>query len=161
MAERTTYTHGQIALHWLIALLVLGNYIFSDGMGRALHQHDKGETVTGLLPWAHVYVGIAILVLVLVRFALRKTRGVPPESAQAPELLRKGGRIGHWLLYLLMLAVPALGISAWYLGIHEAGDIHALAANALMILAGIHAVAALYHHYVVKDALLQRMGLPL
>ena len=61
-----------------------------------------------------------------------------------------------WLIYVLMIAVPLGGISAWFLGL-ETGDIHALFANVLMVVALGHTAFALYHQYVVKDGLLRRM----
>ena len=161
MSSPSAYSRSQIALHWAIALLILFNYVFSDGMGRALRQVSEGLPVTDIMVRMHVLVGIAVLLLVVLRLALRLWRGVPPESDKAPPLMRKAGRIGHQLLYVLMAAVPVLGMLTWFRGVATAGDIHQIAANALMILAGIHAAAALYHHYVIRDGLLRRMGLPL
>lgn len=55
-----------------------------------------------------------------------------------------------------MIGVPLGGISAWFLEL-ETGDIHALAANGLMVVVLGHSAFALYHQYVVKDGLLRRM----
>lgn len=63
---------------------------------------------------------------------------------------------GHRLIYLLMIAVPLGGVATFFLGL-DLGDIHALAANVLMVVALGHAALALYHQYVVKDGLLRRM----
>ena len=41
--------------------------------------------------------------------------------------------------------------------VHQIGDWHALAANALLIVAGVHAAAALFHHYILHDETLRRM----
>jgi cytochrome b561 len=38
------------------------------------------------------------------------------------------------------------------------GDLHALSANWIMILAGLHAAAALFHHYILRDDVLRRMS---
>ena len=67
---------------------------------------------------------------------------------------------GHRLLYVLMLAVPALGAAAWYGGIEDAGEVHELAGNALMIVALGHAAVALWHQYVRRDGTLTRMLRP-
>jgi cytochrome b561 len=63
---------------------------------------------------------------------------------------------GHRLIYLLMIAVPLGGIATYFLGI-DVGDLHALAANVLMVIVLGHALMALYHQYVLKDGLLRRM----
>lgn len=160
MEQRQGYSPVQIALHWLVVLLIAVNYIVSDGMGRALRSHLKGETVTGLTPTVHVYLGLALLALVLVRLAVRLFRGTPPELAGGPDWAAPVARWTHRLLYLLLLAVPLLGVLAWYGGVHEAGDIHVLAMNAMLILAGLHAAAALAHHFVLRDEGLMRMLRP-
>ena len=58
---------------------------------------------------------------------------------------------------MLMLLVPAAGMTAWYLGLRDEGEVHEVAANALMLLAIAHALAALFHHYVLRDGSLHRM----
>ena len=78
----TSYSRTQIALHWVIFLLFALNYIVSDGMGRALRTFSEGGTPEGITPMIHVWSGIAVLALTLVRLALRLTRGVP----ETPEL---------------------------------------------------------------------------
>ena len=157
MKTTTGYSGIQIALHWLIALGVGFNYLFSDGMGDALDQHLAGKPVTvGIASW-HVYVGVAVLVLVLLRLAIRLIRGGP---AAAPGLQGKAASAMHGVLYLLMVGVPLAGALTWYKGIDALGEPHALMANVLLILAGLHAVMALFHQYVLKDGLLRRMMRP-
>ena len=56
----------------------------------------------------------------------------------------------------LLIAVPLGGICTFFLGL-DVGDVHALAANVLMIVVLGHALMALYHQYVLKDGLLRRM----
>ena len=65
MKQRIGYSGAQIALHWTIAVLILFNYIYSDGMGRALHARLDGTPATdlGINPSVHVWVGVAVLVL--------------------------------------------------------------------------------------------------
>ena len=79
MQHRNGYSSTQIGLHWIIAILILFNYIYSDGMGRALRARIEGSPATELElnPAIHVWVGVAVLVLTLIRLALRETRGVP------------------------------------------------------------------------------------
>lgn len=156
MQTKTSYSGLQIALHWAIALLIGANYLISEGMGRFLHKHLDGEVVTGLTPNFHVYVGVAVMVLAIVRLIVRFTTGAP-EAASEGSLMDLAALWAHRALYLLMILVPALGAGAWYLGIEDLGDIHVLAMNAMMIIAGLHALAALFHQFVLKDGLLRRM----
>jgi len=57
----------------------------------------------------------------------------------------------------LMIAVPALGVAAWFFGIDQAADLHVLVMNAMMLLILGHAAMAIFHHYVLRDGLLSRM----
>ena len=99
----------------------------------------------------------AVLALVLIRIVVRLASGVPePLGERGSPMVRAAG-IGHLLLYVLMVAVPVGGALAWFAGVEDAGDLHIYGANALMILAGIHAAAALVHHFILKDRTLVRM----
>jgi cytochrome b561 len=92
-------------------------------------------------------------------------------------VLRAIARATHWLLYVLLAIAVGLGAAnVWVRGdsilnllrvppydpgnralMHLVGGWHALAANTLLIVAGVHAAAALFHHYVLRDATLRRM----
>lgn len=91
----------------------------------------------------------------------------------------RAGRIAHVALYLLLVAVPIVGIILQFargnalpiFGLYEIAspwatdrafsnsvkEIHEVLANALVILAGLHALAALVHHWLLKDQTLERM----
>jgi cytochrome b561 len=152
-----SYSRPQIALHWGIFGLFALNYIVSDDMGRALRTFSQGGTPEGITPMIHVWTGIAILVLTVARLALRFTRGVPDLPTGTPSLLDKAGQWTHWLLYALILALTGSGVAAWFGGIREAGDAHELIVNLTLALIILHAAAALFHQYVIKDGLLGRM----
>ncbi len=153
---RKGYSSAQIALHWIVAALVVFNYFYSDGMGRALAVKmgltDKPLTIN---PRIHVLVGVSVLVLVAIRLALRASRGVP--EAPGEGLARTAAIWGHRLLYVLLVAVPVLGGLTWFGEISALGDAHEIAANILLIVVAGHAAMALVHHYVHKDGVLARM----
>lgn len=157
MADKTRYSKLQIGLHWLIAVLILATWWLGDGMGRALRSRMQ-ENLNGFdgNTW-HVWLGTAVLLLVVIRMIVRWMQGAPAPIAGQPPLMEKAGTWGHRLLYLLMFLAPAMGAVTWYLKIRAVGDPHALVANALMIVALGHALIALYHHYFLKDATLRRM----
>ena len=160
MTTKTSYSTLQITLHWTIAILILAAWWFGDGMGRALRTRIE----TGQTGFAgntlHVWLGTAVLVLVLVRIVVRRMQGAPAPLPATTAWSEKTALWGHRLLYTLMLLVPAMGGIVWYFNVGSLGDAHGLVANGLMIVALGHAAFALYHHYIVKDGTLRRMLRP-
>ena len=158
MQERAGYSRLQIGLHWLIAVLILGNWFLGDGMGQAVRENKIGAT--GAPGNWHVWIGVTVLVLVLLRFAVRLLRGAPVPPGQPGSLAVRVAGWGHAALYILMIGVPLGGALVWYQGITSLGDIHGLAGNVLFFLALGHALMALYHHYLLKDGVVARMMRP-
>ncbi|MBS9719578.1 cytochrome b/b6 domain-containing protein [Tianweitania sp. BSSL-BM11] len=141
----------------MIAGLILFNYFYSEGMGAALHAAVQGRVGAALPinPTVHVAVGVSVLVLTLLRLALRISVGVP--AVDGTGWSRVIAKVGHKVLYLLMIAVPAIGAVTWFERFSELGDVHAILANALMLVALGHALTALFHQFILKDGLLMRM----
>jgi cytochrome b561 len=76
------YSSAQIALHWIIALLITSQFLFNEPMAEAFESALEGELQPfGWAVWAHIAGGIAILALALWRVALRRSRGAPPPQA--------------------------------------------------------------------------------
>ena len=102
-----------------------------------------------------------------------------PEPTVLGPWLDYAGRLAHYALYLLLAAVPVVGIVTQFargetlsvFGLYEIAspwakdrafarsvtEIHEIAANALVVPAALHAVAALVHHWVLRDRTLVRM----
>lgn len=160
MHTRNGYSGTQITLHWAIAVLILFNYIYSEGMEKALDARLEGAFLTNpeINPWIHVWVGMAVLLLTGLRLWLRMGRGVP--QAGGSGWTQTAATWAHRALYLLMILVAVMGGLTWFGRIEETGDIHAVLANALMILAGGHAVMAIWHQFIIRDGLLTRMTRP-
>lgn len=160
MSQRTGYSAVQIALHWAVAVLILFNYIYSDGMGGALDVRLGKEAAEHLdiTPSIHVWVGVAVLVLCLLRIVLRLGLGAPEPGGTG--MMQTIAVWGHKLLYVLMILAPLAGAFTWFGGVESIGDVHAVLANALMIVAGGHAAAAIYHQFILRDRLMQRMRRP-
>lgn len=160
MTQRRGYSGIQIALHWAVAVLILFNYIYSDGMGRALDARLEGTPATNLEinPQLHVWVGVTVLLLSLIRLLVRQTRGAP--EAGGSGMMQLAATWGHRLLYALMILVPLMGGITWFGRVDATGELHAVLANALMIVAGGHALMAIYHQFVVRDGLIHRMTRP-
>lgn len=153
MKTTTGYTGLQIALHWIIAVLILVAWLSGEGAEEAMEAVEDGG-VAGFVP--HVAFGLAILTLVIVRVVVRLSRGAPAAPGAPGSASVMAADWGHRLIYLLMIAVPLGGISVFFLGL-DVGEVHELAANILMLIVLGHALMALYHQYVVKEGLLRRM----
>ena len=119
MADTTRYSKLQITLHWLIAVLILATWWLGDGMGRALRSRfEQGQTGIEGNTW-HVWLGGAVLLLVVFRIIVRRVQGAPVPVADTPPLLHAAGVWGHRLLYLLMVLAPLMGAAAWHLMLRD------------------------------------------
>lgn len=163
-----------IALHWITLVLVVAGYAlmeFKDIFPKGSGGRERMETL-------HYSVGITIFVLTLVRLPLRAWTGTPAIEPPLPRWQQTAARIIHALLYAMLLALPITGwlsvnadgqsVLAWgyalpdLLGPNESlsetlKDLHESIASVGYALVGIHALAALYHHYIVHDNTLRRM----
>ena len=99
----------------------------------ALRDGGMPDAATALLGNAHIWVGIAVLALTVIRLLVRAKFGVPAPlpTSRAQELAARGV---HGLLYLLMLLAPITGLLAWYGGIHTAEEIHELSKPFFIVL---------------------------
>ncbi len=158
MTQSEGYGKAQIGLHWLTAALIGFNYLYSEGMGDALDARLEGGAAPadlGIIPNVHVWVGIAVLVMVVLRLGLRMVQGHPAPAGSG--LTALASTWGHRLLYLILLVVPALGAVTWFGGLDATGEPHVFMANVILVLAGLHALVALFHQFVLKDGTLTRM----
>jgi cytochrome b561 len=166
------YSSVSIALHWLTAALIVAAFVL------ALVVDDLGQPLKGTLVTVHKSLGLAVLALFVLRILWRLVQPPPPLPASTSPLVEKASGLGHLALYGLMAAVPVVGILfVFYRGrgldfglfsiaspfaenrdtARSFRELHEFLAYALMALAGLHAAAALWHHYVWKDGLLDRM----
>lgn len=157
----TAFSPAQRVLHWITALLVLFNLIFSDNIAI---WHRAARRAGGATPDQvasaniHAYVGIAIMAFVALRLVLRHTNGVPAAPPEEPKIFRLGAKLAHIGLYLLLIAMPLTGIAAYYFGSNQAGDLHAdVLKVALWILLVGHVLGALVHHFYWRTNVLRRM----
>lgn len=158
MSSKTRYDLSQIVLHWLIAILIGANYLLGDAMSdafKALVRAGGTGTIDGGAN-AHRAIGVAVVVLLLVRVVLRLLKKSPAEVPGA-KVMQLAAKAGHLALYVLMFAVPVSGILAFNGLNRDLGEVHEVLTNLLMLLAFGHAILAFYHHYILKDRLLTRM----
>ena len=157
------YTRAQIALHWVIAALVIFQLVFGENIGPAFKAYRQGAVpqADALLDAnIHVYVGLAVLVLAVLRLALRIRFGAPELPADENIVQRYIARLAHIVLYAAIVLMPVTGALAWYLGMEEIGELHELGKPVLIVVVALHAAGALWQHFVVKSDVLRRMLKP-
>lgn len=152
------YSRIQIALHWIIFLLIALQYLFHDSIVEAWDTlRDGGEPAFSSLVAGHVFGGLLILALVIWRLALRLTRGAPPLPAEEPAPLKLVAQLTHLGLYALMLLMPVTGALAWFGGIGQMAGAHGLLRLLLLALVALHLAGALYQQLVLKTDIMSRM----
>jgi len=173
------YSGPAVALHWLLALMILGSLAVGWTM----------SDMPGLTPlklklfnW-HKWAGVTILLLSLLRLAWRWTHRPPalpaPVERAMPGWQRRSYHATHVLMYALFFAVPLAGWAyssmagfpvVWF-GVLPLPDfvpvdkelaksvksVHAVLAYTLLALIVVHVAAALKHHFIDRDGLLARM----
>lgn len=154
-----SYSLTQIALHWLIAALVIFQLVFAEAMEEMSEAAEPGGSLSAsdaLLGNLHIWIGFSILALTLWRLALR----IAHPARQRP----KGGRIAlflmratHALFYILLIAVPVTGAIAWYFGLESVGEVHEKSKPAFIALIALHVAATIWHDVVLKDRVMARM----
>ena len=158
----TGYSIPQKALHWTMALLILFNLIFSDGMEHWNRLMRRGEPITPddiSSANIHAYVGIAVLVLCLVRLCLRLVQGVPEAPADEPPIAKLVAKVTHWAFYAMFLAMPLSGIGKYYFGNDIAGELHGGPIKLLLwALIVLHILGVLVHQFFWRTNLLRRMA---
>lgn len=156
------YTATQIALHWLIVLLVFFQLVFGESMSTVFRSTLRQRPIDpgdASLATAHIWVGFAVLLLALIRLALRLKAGAPPPPEGESPALVLVARLTHALFYLLLIVVPLSGIVAYY-WLPAIGEIHELGKPAFIVLIILHVAAALWHQFFLRDGLLMRMLKP-
>lgn len=164
----TRYPKALVAIHWITAAAVLGAWATAEG----------GREVVAEPPLLHFTFGLAVLALVLPRLVLRLRGGTRPDHGPRPLAVAAGA--GHALLYALLIALPLsgwyaasqMGVGVQFLGVHLpaltaplqgrpgiVAEFHESAGSLILLLAGLHAVMALWHQFVLRDGTLRRISL--
>lgn len=152
-----SYNRTQIALHWAVALVLVVSFFSHDAMKAGWRAFNRGQDYASIGVQVHVIAGIVVLALVALRLLLRWWTGVPDMPPGTHPLMSRAASLSHWALYAVLVLMPVSGMLAWFGGIGDAGDVHELLFNLLLALVALHTVAALFHHYVLKDGLIHRM----
>ena len=150
------YSKTQILLHWITVVLVMAQYVLHDSIANAWELIQSGKSVSfDPLVLSHVAGGIFIAVIVLIRLRLRSINAHETKDLLGNRL----SNIAHKLLYAILLMMVLSGGVAWFFNIDAAANAHNLFKVLLLITVLGHVLAALYHHFIMKDGLLNRMFL--
>jgi cytochrome b561 len=173
MSER--YTPAAIALHWIVALLILAN------LALGLYTVDLPLSPTKLRNFSyHKWIGVTVFMLAAARLLWRLRHAPPALPVAMAPWERRAARLTHALLYVLFFAAPltgwlfssAAGFQTVYLGVVPIPDLlskdkaladalrlaHRSINYALAAVIVLHAAAAaLKHHFIDRDDVLRRM----
>jgi cytochrome b561 len=173
MRRGDSFTVLQRLLHWLMAACVIAMLFIGVGMFSTVMPKYVPLLAT------HKTLGIAILVLALIRIAVRLRSGTPPLPLDLPAPMKLGAVLSHYALYALMLGMPLIG---WAMqsaggypivllgGFHlpailapDAGlytllkSAHVTLAFAFFALILLHIAAGLFHALVRRDGVFESM----
>ncbi len=162
------------ALHWATAILVLVAFIYGPG-GSEQRVYAAARDFDRRL---HETMGLCVLALVTLRLLWRMV-AAPPRPPQVSRWMGIIAMVVRMTLYLLLFAVPLTAIvGAWLEGhpltllwrveipsllalSHDTGatfaNIHTWLGDTILWVAGFHALAGLYHHFVLRDGVLASM----
>lgn len=172
----TTARYGALpmSMHWLMLLLLVGIYICADLRGLL----PKGEPLRDVMKTWHYMLGLTVFGLVWLRLTIRAFSTTPAITPAPVRWQALAATVMHYALYVLMISAPLLGwltLSAQgkpipffgyelpaLIGADKAlartiKDVHETLGTTGYFLIGTHALAALFHHYVIRDNTLTRM----
>ncbi len=168
------FTPLQRSLHWLMAICLIAMLFIGVGM--------VSSVAPKYLPLItiHKSLGVAILILALIRLAVRLNSGAPPLPADLPEPMKLAAHLSHYALYALMIGMPLIGWAMLSAAAYPAviyGDIrlpailpqsdslhtllwnaHYYLAFAFFALVLMHFAAALFHALVRRDGVFESMA---
>jgi cytochrome b561 len=174
LTHNTRYHKLSIGLHWLMLLLLIAVYATIE----LREIFPKGSDPRKAMKMWHFMLGLSVLAFAVIRLIVRFTNHTPAIVPTPPKWQAIIANIMHIALYGLMLGMP---IAGWiilsgeaqvipFFGFelppliapnkdlaHQIEELHETFGKAGYFLIGLHAVASLYHHYVVKDNTLRRM----
>lgn len=175
---KSQYSKISQLLHWLIAGLIIGQFILAKLSERA-EQNDSVVQQLALLA-NHKSIGMTILMLALIRLIWRLFNSPPPLPKSMPVWQMSASAWTHRIIYALLFFIP---LSGWLMSsataysvswfnlfafpdlvaadkglagiLHQA---HEISTKLLFVIVVIHVLAALKHHYIDKDEVLLRMA---
>lgn len=168
------YGSISIGLHWLMLGLIIAVYALMEFRG----YFPRGSAERSLMRTWHYMLGLSVLVLAALRLFISLSSPSPAITPDPPGWQKSTSRLVHFFLYAFMIFMPVAGwltVSAAgdpipFFGLHLPAligtnealseaieDVHKSGATVGYFLVGLHAAAALFHHYFLRDNTLRRM----
>jgi superoxide oxidase len=171
--KKAQFTTAAKWCHWLVVFFLF-SMMWEAFLFKWKLPQDRGAAVA-----VHVSIGVVVLAVTLFRLALREINPPPAPPEATPTWMKIGAKIGHLSLYALFLSLALLGI--WMAAISpvdvrlfstynvsalapanpellaQLRPIHFAGSVVFALTIGAHAVAALWHHVLLKDDVLVRM----
>jgi len=168
----TQYSKRMVIIHWLTLVALIAAWFLGESVHEA--RHDSSMTIAGYV--FHASMGGLVLLMTLARLFFRTKDGTPPVEGHS--ILDKLAKGVHHFLYTLLVLLPVSGMmqvattdigKALMAGdasllpkkIHGvfAHEVHEVLVKVLIVVVIVHFLAALYHQFVIKDGLIDRMML--
>jgi superoxide oxidase len=166
------YGSGAIAFHWLMFVLVV-----CVGVLGLLHDSWPKQTQRFWIN-IHALLGLLLWFTLMARLWWRRGHQPPLPMESSGTFSRRTSSVMHFSLYVLLFVTPIVGIITFvYHGrvfdfgifkvdfgiksdraiFHPTEDLHGYLAYAIFALAGLHALTALWHQFILRDGMLDRM----
>ena len=174
MTPSARYTRTAVALHWLAAILIFAAF----PLGLIMSDLPLSPLKLKLISY-HKWLGVSVFLLAAARLAWRATHTPPPLPDVMPAWQRRAASGLHFLLYLLLFAIPlsgwlmssAKGFQTVYFGVLPLPDligkdkalgdalqeVHEMLNYGLLALVSAHVAAALKHQFIDRNGILARM----
>ena len=178
MTNNRQYTYVARLLHWLVAALIVAQYVLAELSEWAKEADNVVERLALLAN--HKSIGMTILALAAVRLTWRLFNKPPALPLAMPEWQKFSSHAAHWLIYGVIFCLP---LSGWLMSSANAYSVswfnlfvfpdlvaadksladffhstHEIMTEVLFVVVVVHVLAALKHHYLDKDGVLNRMA---
>lgn len=164
------------AMHWLGFLAVLASYVLVNLRGLA----ERGSPLRSELMQWHMLTGLVVLLLLLPRLIGRLASATPPVLPPPARWAELVAKLTHLALYAFLLVQPLIGVLLVQYGGHDVvlpgldlalprfvaenhdlkealEETHEVIGTVFYFVIGAHILAALWHHFLLRDNTLQRM----
>lgn len=171
------YDKVSIWLHWSIGIAIIMIAAIEILRGELF---PKGSFMRESLKALHDPAGTVVFALIIIRLAWRSTHAAPGIPGSTPLWEKLAAKLSHYTLYVLMILIPVGGIAYTFARgrpidfglfqivypldqpisrntVRSLKGVHEFLGQAVLVVAFVHAAAALWHHYVRKDDILVRM----
>jgi cytochrome b561 len=169
-ALASRYQPVLVALHWLLALMIIG--LLCLGYFVLANMPNSDPKKLDILVW-HMAGGMFVLALMILRVIIRIWSARPAPATTGSPLLDRLASVAHAGLYAIVFLMIASGwLTGWMISssfqphgpplpqsftLLPTFQVHAALAALLVILVAGHIAAALYHQFVLKDGLFRRI----